>query len=808
MLISLNWIKKFTALPEVPIKDLALKITMSTVEVEGIHEQATALEGIVVGRIKELVKHPQADRLWICQTDIGKEIVQIVCGGSNLRQGMLVAVATVGSQVRWHGEGDLITLQEATIRGQKSFGMIVAATEIGLEQLFPAADDHEIIDLSSLTARVGQPLSAALGLDDTIIEIDNKSMTHRPDLWGHYGLARELAAVFDVRFKPARYPDITVEAKEKSLKLSVETKDCYRCSAILIDNFEVGPSPWWLRQRLEAVGLRSVNTVVDITNYVMLEVGHPMHAFDYDRIKGKISVRPVKKAEKVKTLNDLEYTLQPGTLVFADEEKKLDIAGIIGGQSSQIRPETKRILLTAANFKATTVRTASVALGLRTDASARYEKSLDPTLTMECLKLAVSLLKRLAPEARVTGPLIDINQAPERKGHITVSKDLFTRVIGTAITDKQIKDILHRLHFGVTSAKKQWQVTVPSWRATKDISIAEDLVEEVARIYGYDAIPAQLPLVQLQQPERQTELLLERQLKDICALNGGYYEVYNYSFAWLQWTDHLGLDTKQSIEVANAISADQTTLRTSLLPGLLQKVEENLRWSKEFKLFEMGRVYKDEPGEYATDPEGSSYLPNQSKFLAGVSVSSTQDAESLYLQVKGFIEHILSQYGIEYAYIGEENSFSSKRQIVKAYDQKFAFFGLLRDDLRQKYLPETKAVVWWELNFAKLVKHANQSRIFSAFPKFPPVIRDLAIVLDESISWSKIQAEITGSTPLIQEVQLFDVYQSAKLGVGKRSLAFSLTFRSHDRTLDSREVDDFLRTIMNNLEQKFAAQQR
>ncbi|MFH0874019.1 MAG: phenylalanine--tRNA ligase subunit beta [Candidatus Komeilibacteria bacterium] len=806
MNLSVNWIKQYLTLPDITPKDLALKLTMATVEVEEVVEQAKQLEGIVVGQIKEIVKHPQADKLWICNTAIGRETVQIVCGGSNLKENMLVAVATVGSKVRWHGQGDLVTLEPAKIRGQASHGMIVASSEIGLEDLFPAASDHIILDLSGFPGKPGMPLSEALGLNDVILEIDNKSVTHRPDLWGQYGLARELAAVYDTKLKALKIPSLKADKETVDLQLTASAEACFRLSAVVLDNVTVGESPWWLKRALHSVGIRSINNIVDITNYVMFDLGHPLHAFDLAATSGPIEVKTLTKSQNITTLDGVKRKLEPGMVVFADSKQILDVAGIMGGQSSEIKSSTKQVLLTCANFQASTIRRMSTALGLRTEASSRYEKSLDPLLTPQAIAQAVHLIKQVCPEAVVASKIIDINRAPDFQRTIVVPKDMFSRLAGVAIPDATVKHILTRLHFGVINKGKDWHVSVPSFRATKDIGIPEDLVEEVIRIYGYENIVPVMPVITLEQPERNVMFQLERQLKDLLVLHGNYFEVVNYSFAVNNWAQFLNL-TDHQVALANYLSDDQKFLRTSLLPGLLQKVEENLRWSQEFSFYEIGRIYRAEKGEFATDGSDKHFLPDQPKMLAGVSISRDKSAQTLYLETKGLIEQILQHYSLPYEFRSETVKFGSQVLGIQAHDQKFGLLGTLRPEIMEEHFSGYN-IVWWQINLQKMVKHAEVRRSFTAFPKFPSVVRDLAIVVDRTIAWGDIYQQLVGSSGLIEEIELFDVFESPQLGEGKRSLAFSLTFRSNEKTLESAEIDSLVKRIVADLTKKFGAKQR
>ncbi len=808
MYLSLRWVEKFVKLPALTAEELALKVTMSTVEVESVIKQSQSLEGIVIGQIKELVKHPQADRLSICKTTIGSQTLQIICGGTNLREGMTVAVAKVGARVRWHGEGELVTLEPAKIRGQESNGMIVASSEIGLEKLFPAASDHEIIDLSDYNFKPGASLAESLDWNDIILEIDNKSMTHRPDLWGQYGLARELAAIYDVKCKPLKIPAIVSDSTDVALTATVDPVVCQRFTAVALDAIQVGPSPWWLRKALESVGINSINNIVDITNYVMMELGHPMHAFDRAAVDGPLSVRLLTKPEQLITLDKEKRKLETGTPVIADSKKALDIAGIIGGETSSIKAGTTSIILTCANFPASLIRRTSVKQNIRTEASARYEKSLDPTLTPQALALAVQLIKQLQPQARVVSKVVDIDHSPDYHRTIIVPKELFTRMIGVPISDKVIKDILQRLSFGVKVQSKAFEVTVPSWRATKDVTIPQDLVEEVARIYGYDAIQPQLPRVALELPDRNPEQLLERQLKDMLVLDGHYFETQNYSFSSAVWAERLGL-TEGQLGIKNYLTDDQKYLRTSLIPGLLDKAEQNMRWSTELSLFELGRVFHSGKGDYASDASNKHWLPQQPKFLTGVVISKQLKNEQIYLQTKGLLHDILHHYAMDGDFVtGSSEPWADKILEYKNHDQVIVRLGLLAPELAQDYF-DNAAVVWWELSFAKLIKQAVWKRTFSAFPKYPTVVRDIAVVVDKSCAWNDLYREVKGTSGLIETIELFDVFQSDKqLGADKKSLAFSVTFRSPEKTLTSEDIEVVLQKILKNLKAKFQAEQR
>jgi phenylalanyl-tRNA synthetase beta chain len=440
MKLSLNWLKEYVNLPpNLAPSQLAYDLTMSTVEVEEIKNQASMFDKIVVGKIIEIKKHPNADKLHLVFVDVGEKL-QVVCGGTNLQEGMLVAVALIGAKVRWHGEGDLVEMVAAEIRGEKSFGMICSSNEIGLQDKFPGGE-KEILDLGAALAEKkllpGQPLAEVLASDEMVIEIDNKSLTNRPDLWNHYGLARELSAIYKTKFKFFDLEKLdkeikklrNKEIKEKDLEIKILDKDlCDRYIGCMVKNIKIEPSPAWLTKKLEAVGVRSINNIVDITNYVMFDVGEPMHAFDttklhHAELRGsennrgttrKIIVRGAKKGEKIMSLDGVERKLDETMLVIADEKKPIALAGIMGGEHSGVDENTVEIIFEAAHFNAVNIRKTSQKLGLRSESSIRFEKNLDVHLAELGMLRALALIKQILPQAEI-GPLVDENYVKENK---------------------------------------------------------------------------------------------------------------------------------------------------------------------------------------------------------------------------------------------------------------------------------------------------------------------------------------------------------------------------------------------------------
>ncbi|MDO9509692.1 MAG: phenylalanine--tRNA ligase subunit beta, partial [Candidatus Magasanikbacteria bacterium] len=415
MNISYNWLKKFITLPDsITPEQVAEKLKLSTVEVENIIKQGDGLDNIVVGKVLKADKHPNADKLKLCLVDVGKESLQIVCGGSNVVDGMSVAVAKVGAKVHWHGEKDLVEIVPTKIREVDSYGMICGSSEIGLEQMFPPKDEKEILDLTELKLKIGMDLKKALGLDDVVFEIDNKSLSNRPDLWGHYGIAREVAVLFPRDLKEYETTEIE-EGKDIKLKVDVDDiKLCPRYMAVAVGGIKIGPSPLWLQQSLSAVGLRSINNVVDITNYIMYDLGQPLHAFDANNLKTKnknsktIIVRTANPEEEFKLLDEKVIKLTENDLVIADEEKPIALAGVMGGFDSGINDNTTTIIFESANFEPVNIRKTALRYDSRTDSSSRFEKSLDPNMNKSALEKAVEMILEFCPEAKVVSNVVDI----------------------------------------------------------------------------------------------------------------------------------------------------------------------------------------------------------------------------------------------------------------------------------------------------------------------------------------------------------------------------------------------------------------
>ncbi|KKQ40805.1 MAG: Phenylalanine-tRNA ligase beta subunit [Candidatus Magasanikbacteria bacterium GW2011_GWA2_37_8] len=815
MLLSYNWLKQYLNLPSaVTVFDVGEKLKISTVEVEAIKKMGENLENIVVGKVMSADKHPDADKLKLCKVDIGHEQVKIVCGGSNVVEGMLVALAKIGAKVRWHGEGDLIELAATKIRGIESSGMICASAEIGLGDMFPIKDEKEILDLTNYNFKVGEPLTKALGLDDIVLEIDNKSLSNRPDLWGHYGIAREVAVLFNKDLADYKTEEIKTG---KELKVTVEVLDkklCPRYMAVAVGGIKVGPSPDWLKKKLLTVGINPINNIVDITNYVMLDIGQPMHAFDAELVGNDtntkiITIRLAEDKEKFKALDDNEYELTENDLVIADSEKVLAVAGVIGGVSSAITNNTKAIIFESANFLATNIRKTSTRLDVRTDSAQRFEKSLDPNLCELALKKAVELVCQICPEAKAISKVVDESDFVLPVGPIEIAKNLFEKKIGAVIPEKEIVRILEKLGFELKDKKDAWSVKIPTWRATKDISLAEDLVEEVLRIYGYDKIVSSLPNFPINPPVVNKLRKLEHQVVDILVQKFSYNEVYNYSFISGEQIKNLADDPAFYIELDNPLAKDRPYLRRQLLPNLLANVAGNISHRSEVKIFEIGKVFRNNKSGLRTAENSDELLPNQDVWFTAVYVSKKE--QNPFWEVRRLLEALGQELKFDWETVLEEKvpvrEHATRTALIRS-NIPVGVVGEVAPKISENFGVDYR-VGFLQLNLSDLQESGKFKEInYVPASNYPEVERDVAIVVNKKFTHQEIVNELQKIDPLLIKVELFDVYTGEHVAIDKKSMAYRLTYYHPDHTLVSVEVDTIHNKVLSLLQKKFSAEIR
>ena len=614
MKLSLSWIKDFVNIPEdMDMKQLAYDLTMDTVEVEDVEYLADRFDHMVVGVIEDIEPHPNADKLRVCKVDIGDgEIKDIVCGGINLEKGMRVAVSCPGAIVRWHGEGEPVEIKKSKLRGVASYGMICASDEIGLGDLFPASQEAEILDLSAFDVPAGTTLADALDLNDVLLEIDNKSMTNRPDLWGHYGIAREIAALYNLPLAEIKPFETDVQSD-----FNVEIADPDRCPRYIgveMSGVNVKEAPYQMQSRIWKVGMRPINALVDITNYVMLATGNPTHAFDADNISDHIVVRHAAENEKLLLLNDKELSLCTDDLVITDSEGPVALAGVMGGAKDSILPKTERVILEVANFEAAGIRRTALRYDNRTEASSRYEKAIDPERCDQALALSMQYFKELYPEMKVTG-YCDKYVKKLKRAEIDVNLVWLEKRLGKHLTNDEIQGKLEKLGFDVQINGEDMHVIAPTWRSTGDISIKDDVMEEVARMYGYDNFEPTSFTTTFDSAINQKDQDLVRNMKEFLAIRCGMQEIYTYPWVNDVYLNAIMQTTEGMLRLSTPPAPDLSYLRASLLPNICEAVAKNERYFNDFSIFEEAQVFHD--ANYTSPYDKSELLPEQRRHIAG-----------------------------------------------------------------------------------------------------------------------------------------------------------------------------------------------
>lgn len=804
MKLSLKWIKQYIDLPDtLSMERLAYDLTMRTVEVEGAENPAAALSGVVAGRILEVLPHPQADKLRVCKVDVGKnEPSTIVCGGSNLEKGMMVVVAVPGSRVRWHGEGEPVEIKPAKLRGVLSEGMICAASEIDMDALFPAKEDHEIMDITAFDAKPGDFIADVLGLDDVILEIDNKSMTNRPDLWGHYGIARELAAIYDLPLKPLpafRKPDglpkfpVRIENEER----------CMRYAGLEYSGISNVPSPFWLKLALWKCGLRAINAPVDLTNYVMLTVGQPTHGFDKNRIQKEIIVRDAREGEHLTLLDGTALTLSSSDLVIADAARPMALAGIMGGQDDSILPGTTDMLLEIATFSPTGIRRTSSKFQVHTDSSARNEKGLDTRRVDDAMAVADDIIRTLFPKAELKA-YTDLCPRPTKKISIEVELDWLSRRLGRSLRPEEAERQLGKLGFNVENNGGVLSVHVPSWRATGDVSLPDDILEEIARMIGYENFDFIPPTVRLEAAVNQKDVTLERAMREYLAFRAGMQEIFTYPWTDKKYLAAAGYSPEGCLAIASPPSPETASLRPSLVPGMMAAIVQNIKYFDAFRVFEMAQVF--ERGESHPSEEEET-LPLMRRSLCGALVG--RDGRTLLREARGIVEMMPR------VTMASPLRFEQKEKPawadVKAWlnilsgDEIIGSVGLLSvKAMRLAGIKRVSAAVF-EVNVEKVSPLASRTNGYERLPQFPLVEQDFSVLLDESVTWENLTALIEKS---VNHVQFIEEYRGAQVPAGKKSLMFRVRFGSDEGTLSAEQIDEKMRGIMKKIVKKLGGEFR
>lgn len=811
MKVSLNWIRDYVQLPaDADLKKLAYDLTMSTVEVEDTIELAKQFDHMVVGVINTIEQHPNADKLKVCKTDIGGRVEDIVCGGSNLREGMKVAVALPGAMCKWHGEGDLVEIKKSKLRGVDSYGMICGAVEIGLADLFPTKEEAHILDLSDFDAPAGTPLADALDLNDIILEIDNKSMTNRPDLWGHYGIAREIAALYDLPMVEFPHFDRNVE---NTSGFHVTVEDAERCPRMIgtqIENVCVKPAPYWMQVRIWKTGMRPINALVDITNYVMLATGQPSHAYDSDHIAGHIIVRRAKAGETLTLLNGKELPLSTDDLTIADDADIVGLAGVMGGAKDSILPTTSKVILEIANFQAAGIRRTALRYDNRTEASARYEKAIDPERCDQALDLSMQLFSDLYPEMKVTG-LVDEYPRHLKQAEIDVPLSWLERRLGKRLSPDEIKHKMELLGYGITFNGDNMHVVVPTWRSTGDVSIQADIMEEVARMYGYENFEAEPITTTFDGAINQLDKDLERRIKEYLAIRCGMQEIFTYPWMEESYVNAVLQSTEGILSLSTPPSPAERFVRSSLLPNLCKAVVKNERYFNEFSIFETAQVFRDE--NYTSPYDEREKLPSQRKNVAGAFATTGKDITALFRKAKGVVEMMARYVHMETLTFRqtEKPVWADNVVWLNIYrgDEKVGDLALLAKRVSMACGIKNLNVMLFQLDQDSLVPLKSRTNTFTHLAEYPMTDYDISLLVDGSVQWKDVAQTVRGiKSELLHGAAFVDEYRGKQVPAGKKSLTLRLAIGSKDKTLTSAEIEEVASGVLNKIAKRFGAELR
>ncbi len=782
MKYSYNWLKELSGTKLSPEKAAEL-LTMHSFEIEGLEKSNNDLGGVIVGEILEITKHPNADRLQVTKISIGKEKLQIVCGASNIEIGQKVPVATVGIILPGNFE-----IREASIRGVKSFGMLCAQDELGL------GNDHSGILILDEKAKAGELVQKYLGINDNDSVLEIKVLPDRAhDILSHAGVARELSILEKRKFDYA-FDDLILPKKiSKKLKVEIRDKDlCKRYIGAVMENIKIVESPQWLKERLEICGLRSINNVVDATNYVMLELGQPLHAFDLEKIKTQnekcdIIVRRAKNQEEIILLDENKIKLNGDNLLITNGDDALALAGIMGGKNSGITKNTKTIVLEAASFDAVNIRKTRMALGLNTDSSYRFEKDIDPNLTEKAMVRLLEILEHIA-DGKLEG-IADIY--PKKINSCVVNLDLeyANQLLGEKVPEKELLNILNLLGIS-TQKKKLLQCAIPTYRL--DLRTQEDLIEDIGRIWGYEKIASRPMMTEVLPAKINEQVFFERKIQDKL-LGLGFDEVYNYSFYGVDDLEKAGLIKKDHLQLRNPMNPDQEFVRAELAINILKNVRENLKNFSEFGIFEIGKCYA---------LKNNKPVEKRNLILAKV-LGKDGNSETFY-NLKGAVEDLLESLGIsEGSTFGEPKvepseieKFMNPVRVAKISfgENVVGFMGEIKQSVLESY-KISKRVAVAEINLEKLRKAAESLIEYQPINKFPVVSRDISMVVPREVRYLEIETLVkkTGGE-LIDSVLLFDRFEA------KNSMAIRIEMSAKDRTLESAEIDAVMEKIVSRLE--------
>ncbi len=788
MKVPYNWLKDYVEINVDP-HTLGDKLTLSGSALEEVIIQGDNIKNVVTGKITKIEKHPDADRLNVCQVNVGKEEIQIVTAATNMKEQDIVPVALHKSIL-----ADGTEIKKGKMRGVVSNGMFCSEEELGIAGDEPV---HGLMILPS-DAPLGMDIKEYLGLNKAILDFEITS--NRPDCLSMVGMARETAATLRTNYT---MPNFNYEVKcstniNDKLKVEVKDKLCRRYMARGVKNVKVEPSPSWMQERLLEAGVRPINNIVDITNFVMLEIGQPMHAFDARQIESKtIVIEKAKDGEKFTTLDEIERELDSSILMIKDDSKSVAVAGIMGGLNSEIQDDTTEVIFESANFEGTNIRVSSKKLNLRSESSSRFDKDIDPNLAKLAIDRACALICELNCGEVMEGA-IDIYNDVKEEGSITVNSTWINKFLGTEISKEEMKEALDSLDLITEIKNEDLIISIPTFRI--DIAIKEDIAEEIARIYGYDKIPTTIFKVSTErEPKYKNELLTDKVIEIMVA--SGVNQSISYSFVSPKVFDKVNIpvesELRNVVKIKNPLGEDYSVMRTTTLPSIMESLGRNYSRNNDYvRLFEIGRIYLPN--------ENEKQLPTEKNVLT---IGIYGDCD--YLDLKGIVENIIDGLGISKAkYVRESENQSyhpGKTAALMVRNKKVGVFGEVHPDVTENYGINVNCYVA-ELDLDSLFEASTTVKSYKPLPKFPAVTRDIALLCDDSILVAEIEETIRkAGGNLVEKVQLFDIYKGAQIPEGKKSIAYAIAYRDEKKTLEDKDISKVHDKILKALEHKLGA---
>lgn len=782
MYISINWIRDFVNLDGIDIDNLIDRFTLSTAEVEGIVKYGHDTKGVVAGKVINVEKIPDSEKIKVVKVDTGKEIVQSLCGAPNVEEGLIIPFAPIGSSVQG------IDVKPTIMLGMQSNGVCLSEKELGI------STDHSGLMILDSNTPIGTDIKDIMDIEDTIFEVDNKSLTNRPDLWGHYGIAREIAAITGRPLKELEVEELELYNNLEKLNVKVEDVDkCYRYSAIAIENINKKISNLNMRIRLFYCGTRAINLLADITNYIMLELGQPMHAFDKSLVD-HVNIKTLGKKQQFKTLDEEYREIYEDTLMICRDDEPICVAGIMGGENTEIKENTNSLFLESANFDSTSIRKSATKIGLRTEASTRYEKTLDPELTKLAIARYIKLLKDVDADIKVVSSFTDVYVKKYDTIELEISKEYVNKRMGIELQADKMQEILESLGFKVQREHDNLKVLVPSYRATKDVTIKADLVEEIARIYGYDNIQPQTTVDALKIVKDDETRVNDNIIKNLLSEKYGCNEVHTYVWYDKKKNSTLKIKTNDNIKIINSLNADNNVLRYSMIPSLLCVASDNIKYFNNVNIFEIGRTF-----EYKNKNENCKeiktlglVLSSKTSTLKELIFEAKKAINSICIKTKNIVPEIIEPCDIDYSWISPVNS-----GIIKYQDIELGYISVLNLIISDE-IDKKSNIVIVEMNLDNLLKVQKEQKVYKATTKYQTTNVDLSFIVDKNEKYANLEKYIKEiNTKYLLGYSLVDIFEDEKILKDSKSVTIKFTLGSFEHTLTNEEISEDTNSIID-----------